>query len=693
MSSAQDFLVEIGTEELPPKALKSLSEAFAQSLASQFTELHLGFEDMDVFASPRRLAVRVNQLTTAQPDIDIERRGPAKQAAFDGEGKPTKALEGFLRSCNATPDQLTTLETDKGAWMVFRSKQPGKQAVELLPDTVRKALDALPIPKRMRWGSSRTEFVRPVHWIVMMLGEQVIPCEILGLPAGQTSRGHRFHANVDIKINHPDFYETLLREKGYVIANFAERSDIIRQAVLEQAASVNGQALIDEDLLEEVTALNEWPVPLMGRFEERFLEVPAEALISTMKGNQKYFPVVDAQQKLMPYFITIANIESSDPQQVVAGNERVVRPRLSDAAFFFETDRKISLADRLDRLKPIVFQNQLGSLYDKSQRVARLAGLIAKAIGGEPQLAERAGQLSKTDLVTNMVSEFPELQGVMGRYYALHDQEPQEVAVAQFEQYLPRFSGDELPRTKTGCALAIADRIDSLVGLFGIDQPPSGTKDPFALRRASLGVLRIIVERELPLDLAEVLKWAHKGYQQLPAANVETKVLDYMLERFRAWYEEEGIPAEVFQAVHARRPTRPVDFHQRVQAVRAFNALPDAEALAAANKRVSNILSKHQATDVALQFHPERLTEAAEKALAELIVAKETEVQPLFEARQYGEGLARLAELRGAVDQFFDQVMVMAEDEALRNNRIALLSRLRQLFLQVADISYLQGRS
>lgn len=693
MSSAQDFLVEIGTEELPPKALKSLSEAFAQSLASQFTELHLGFEDMDVFASPRRLAVRVNQLTTAQPDIDIERRGPAKQAAFDAEGKPTKALEGFMRSCNATLDQLTTLETDKGAWMVFRSKQPGKQAVDLLPETVRKALDALPIPKRMRWGSSRTEFVRPVHWIVMMLGEQVIPCEILGLPAGQTTRGHRFHANVEITINHPDFYETLLREKGYVIASFAERSDIIRQAVLEQAASVNGQALIDEELLEEVTALNEWPVPLMGRFEERFLEVPAEALISTMKGNQKYFPVVDAQQKLMPYFITISNIESKDPQQVIAGNERVVRPRLADAAFFFETDRKTKLADRLDQLKPIVFQNQLGSLYDKSQRIARLAGLIAKAIGGEAQLAERAGLLSKTDLVTNMVSEFPELQGVMGRYYAQHDNEPEEVAVAQFEQYLPRFSGDELPRTKTGCAVAIADRVDSLVGLFGIDQPPSGTKDPFALRRASLGVLRIIVERELPLDLAEVLKWAHEGYAQLPAANVETKVLDYMLERFRAWYEEEGIPAEVFQAVHARRPTRPVDFHQRVQAVRAFSELPDAEALAAANKRVSNILSKQHATDIALQFHPERLVEEAEKALAEMIATKEKEVLPLFEARKYGEGLARLAELREAVDRFFDQVMVMAEDEDLRNNRIALLSRLRHLFLQVADISFLQGRS
>lgn len=692
MSTAQDFLVEIGTEELPPKALKSLSEAFAQGLASQLTELHLGFEDLDVFASPRRLAVRVNQLTTAQPDIDIERRGPAKQAAYDAEGKPTKALEGFLRSCNATPEQLSVLETDKGAWVVFRSKQPGKQAAELLPEVVRKALDALPIPKRMRWGSRRTEFVRPVHWVVMLLGEQVIPCEILGISAGRQSRGHRFHANEAITIGHPDHYETLLREKGRVIVSFAERMDNIRQGVEELARSVDGTPLIDQDLLEEVAALNEWPVPLMGRFEERFLEVPAEALISTMKGNQKYFPVVDAQGRLKPYFITLANIESRDPQQVIAGNERVVRPRLADAAFFYETDKKSRLADRVEALKPIVFQNQLGSLYDKSQRVAKLAARIAEAIGGDARLAQRAGELSKTDLVTSMVSEFPELQGIMGRYYARHDDEADEVAMALFEQYLPRFAGDELPQTRTGCAVALADRIDSLVGLFGINQPPSGTKDPFALRRAALGVLRIIVERDLPLDLAELIDWAQAQYPALPAGNVRDQVLDYVLERFRAWYEEEGIPAEIFLAVQARRPTRPVDFHLRVKAVHAFGQLPEAQALAAANKRVSNILNKEHATDLVSHVNEALLREEAERTLAEAISLKEKEVLPLFQKQDYSAGLKRLAELREPVDRFFDQVMVMAEDAAIRANRIALLSRLRELFLRVADISLLQQR-
>ncbi len=692
MSTAQDFLVEIGTEELPPKALKSLSQAFADGLTGQLAELRISHGEVGLFATPRRLAVRIRDLATAQPDVEIERRGPAVNAAYDAEGRPTKALDGFLRSCNATVEQLQTQETDKGAWVVYRSMQAGKATRELLAALVQKALDNLPIPKRMRWGSRRIEFVRPVHWVVMLLGEELVEGEVLGITAGRDSRGHRFHANHSISIGQPDFYETLLREKGLVIASFAERRDNIRQGVIEQARSVQGQALIDEDLLDEVAALNEWPVPLMGRFEERFLQVPAEALISTMKGNQKYFPVVDGQGRLMPYFITLANIESRDPQQVIAGNERVVRPRLADAAFFFETDKKQSLAERVEALKPIVFQNQLGSLHDKSLRAARLAAKIADAIGGSPKDAQRAGELGKTDLITNMVNEFPELQGVMGRYYAQHDGEPAEVASALYEQYLPRFAGDALPQTLTGCALAIADRMDSLVGLFGINQPPSGTKDPFALRRAALGVLRIIVERDLPLDLTTLAQWALEGYDSLPATEVSDKVLDYMLERFRAWYDDEGISAEVFHAVHARRPTRPVDFHQRVRAVAAFSQLPEAQALAAANKRVSNILDKQAGSNATAQVDPSLLSDPAERALAELIERQEQSAAPLFAQGQYEQGLAQLASLREPVDCFFDQVMVMADDEAVRRNRIALLSRLRQLFLQVADISLLQTK-
>ncbi len=688
--ATQDFLVELGTEELPPKALKPLSDAFTRGISQGLTDAGIAFGAVETFAAPRRLAVRVRDLADAQPDKPVEKRGPAVKAAFDDAGNPTRALTGFATSLGVTPDQLDTMETDKGAWVVYRTVEQGKPTVELMPELVEQSLAALPIPKRMRWGAHRTEFVRPVHWVVLLYGNKVIDSPIMGLTPGNKTRGHRFHCPKTLIVPTPDDYEVVLKQEGFVLADFAERREQIRAGVAELAErEAGGKAVIDADLLDEVTALNEWPVPLMGRFEDRFLEVPAEALISSMKEHQKYFHVVAADGEMLPLFITVANIDSKDPAQVISGNEKVIRPRLSDAAFFYETDRKSRLEDRIDRLKPIVFQEKLGSLYDKSVRVAALASKIADAIGSDPALAERAAMLAKTDLVTEMVLEFTDLQGIMGQYYASHDGEAADVAKALNEQYMPRFAGDDLPTTLTGCAIAIADRLDSLVGLFGINQPPSGTRDPFALRRASLGVLRIIIERELPLDLQTCCEWAAKNFTVLTESDTAATVVDYMLERFRAHYEELGIGAEVYLAVHARRPTRPLDFDRRVKAVEAFRQLPEAQALAGANKRVSNILTKQGGDDIGESVDTGLLQDAAEKALAEQVAHQAEQVLPLFEQGDYASALRSLASLREPVDNFFDQVMVMAEDDATRNNRLALLNRLRNLFLRVADISLL----
>jgi len=688
--ATQDFLIELGTEELPPKALKPLSDAFTQGISKGLEDAGIDFGRVEAFAAPRRLAVRIRDLADAQPDKPVEKRGPAVKAAFDDAGNPTRALTGFATSLGVTPDQLDTLETDKGAWVVYRTVEQGRPTVELLPELVEQSLAALPIPKRMRWGAHRTEFVRPVHWAVMLFGNKVIDTPIMGLTPGNKTRGHRFHCPKPLIVPTPGDYEVVLRQEGYVIADFAERRNQIRAGVAELAESeAGGKAVIDEELLDEVTALNEWPVPLMGRFEDRFLEVPAEALISSMKEHQKYFHVVNADGGMMPLFITVANIDSKDPSQVISGNEKVIRPRLSDAAFFYETDRKSRLEDRIERLKPIVFQEKLGSIYDKSVRVAALANKIADAIGSDPALAERAAMLAKTDLVTEMVLEFTDLQGIMGQYYAAHDGEADDVAKALNEQYMPRFAGDDLPTTLTGCAVAIADRLDSLVGLFGINQPPSGTRDPFALRRASLGVLRIIIERELPLDLQTCCEWAAENFTVLTEQNTAATVVDYMLERFRAHYDELGIGAEVYLAVHARRPTRPLDFDRRVKAVEAFRQLPEAQALAGANKRVSNILTKQGGDSVGEVVDISLLQDDAERTLAAQVQQQSEQVLPLFEQGDYASALRSLASLREPVDRFFDEVMVMADDDDTRNNRLALLNRLRNLFLRVADISLL----
>lgn len=692
MSETSDFLLELGTEELPPKALQPLSAALLAGIKEGLAEAGLGFAIAKAYASPRRLAVVITALQTRQADRQVERRGPAVTAGFDEQGNPTKALQGFARSCGVDVNALQTVETDKGAWLVYRELQTGQAASALLPEIVKQALAALPIAKRMRWGALDEEFVRPVHWLILLLGEEVVPASLLGVQADRLSYGHRFHHPQAIRIDSPQGYAEQLLTEGRVMVDFTERRETIRGQVNELASQMDGQALIDEDLLDEVTGLVEWPVALSGKFEERFLALPAQALISSMQGHQKYFPLADAAGKLLPYFITVCNIESRDPAQVIAGNERVILPRLSDAAFFWDTDRKRPLAERQQQLKTIVFQNQLGTVFDKSQRVASLAGFIADRIGGEVALTERAAQLAKCDLVTEMVGEFPELQGIMGCFYARLDGEPEALAVAIDEQYLPRFAGDVLPQGKAGQALSLAEKIDTLCGLFGIGQPPSGAKDPFALRRAALGVLRIIIENELDLDLVELLQHSVQSYdQQLTEPETVALVMQYLFDRLRGYAADAGYHGDVFEAVLALQPTRPLDFMQRMQAVSTFRSLEQAEALAAGNKRIDNILRKNGAYEANHQLMPALLTEPAEQQLAAALEQVTADVVPLMQQSDYTGVLRRLADMRDSIDAFFDQVMVMADDEAVRHNRLALLNQTRTLFLGVADISRLQS--
>ena len=687
--TTQNFLVEIGTEELPPKALKTLATSFADNVEAELNQAGLTFDKIEWFAAPRRLAVKVLNLATQQPSKEIEKRGPAVSAAFDAEGKPTKAAEGWARGCGITVDQAERIATDKGEWLVHRAKIEGQPTKNLLNDIVANALAKLPIPKPMRWADKTVQFIRPVHTVTMLLGDELIEGEILGVASARTIRGHRFLGEKEFEIQHADQYPQLLREKGSVVADFNERKAEILAKSQAKATALGGVADIEESLLEEVTSLVEYPNVLAAKFEERFLAVPAEALVYTMKGDQKYFPIYDKDGKLLPHFIFVSNINPEDPTAIIEGNEKVVRPRLTDAEFFFKTDLKQKLVDRLPRLETVLFQQQLGTLKDKTDRIEQLAGEIAKQIGADEAKAKRAGLLSKCDLMTNMVFEFTDTQGVMGMHYARHDGEDEEVAVALNEQYMPRFAGDELPKSLVASAVALADKFDTLTGIFGIGQAPKGSADPFALRRAALGALRIIVEKNLPLDLEDLVKKSAALFgDKLTNQNVVADVVDFMLGRFRAWYQDEGIAVDVIQAVLARRPTRPADFDARVRAVSHFCTLDSAEALAAANKRVSNILAK---ADAAIgEINLTACVEPAEKALAEAVLALRTEVKPLIAKGDYTTVLDKLANLRAPVDNFFDNVMVNAEDPALRQNRLAILNTLQDLFLQVADISVLQ---
>ena len=687
--TTQNFLVEIGTEELPPKALKTLATSFADNVEAELNQAGLTFDKIEWFAAPRRLAVKVLNLATQQPSKEIEKRGPAVSAAFDAEGKPTKAAEGWARGCGITVEQAERIATDKGEWLVHRAKIEGQPTKNLLNDIVANALAKLPIPKPMRWADKTVQFIRPVHTVTMLLGDELIEGEILGVASARTIRGHRFLGEKEFEIQHADQYPQLLREKGSVVADFNERKAEILAKSQAKATALGGVADIEEGLLEEVTSLVEYPNVLAAKFEERFLAVPAEALVYTMKGDQKYFPIYDKDGKLLPHFIFVSNINPEDPTAIIEGNEKVVRPRLTDAEFFFKTDLKQKLVDRLPRLETVLFQQQLGTLKDKTDRIEQLAGEIAKQIGADEAKAKRAGLLSKCDLMTNMVFEFTDTQGVMGMHYARHDGEDEEVAVALNEQYMPRFAGDELPKSLVASAVALADKFDTLTGIFGIGQAPKGSADPFALRRAALGALRIIVEKNLPLDLEDLVKKSAALFgDKLTNQNVVSDVVDFMLGRFRAWYQDEGIAVDVIQAVLARRPTRPADFDARVRAVSHFRTLDSAEALAAANKRVSNILAK---ADAAIgEINLTACVEPAEKALAEAVLALRTEVQPLIAQSDYTAVLDKLANLRAPVDSFFDNVMVNSEDPVLRQNRLAILNTLQDLFLQVADISVLQ---
>jgi glycyl-tRNA synthetase beta chain len=691
MSERRDLLIEIGTEELPPKALRRLSLAFADAMHTEFNAAGLRAETIQAYAAPRRLALLIKALAVAQADRENMRRGPALAAAFDDEGCPTQAAIGFAGSCGVEVEALDRLETQKGSWLAFRVLEKGQATANLIPEMIRKALAALPIPKRMRWGNRDDEFVRPVHWVVLLFGDEVIDAEILGVRTGRTTHGHRFHHPAPIYLAEPEAYLPLLETEGHVLADYNSRREAIRAQVIEQARALGGEALIDENLLDEVTALVEWPVAMSGEFDSEFLQVPSEALISSMQDHQKYFPVIDKYGKLLAHFITVANLVSKDPAQIKAGNERVIRPRLADAAFFWNQDRKQTLAQRAEGLRSMVFQHRLGSLFDKQERVARLAGRIAVLVGADPALVERAARLCKCDLLTSMVYEFPELQGVMGRYYALHDGEPAAIADAIAQHYLPRFAGDELPAAGTAQALALADRLDSLIGIFAIGQQPSGDKDPFALRRAALGVIRLCVEKALDVDLHELLKAAAATFDnELHSDSAVESVFTYIMDRLRGYYHDQGVSIDLIDAVLATGVRRLLDIDQRIKACQAFRQLPEAESLAAANKRISNILKKTEQT-IPQHVDPARLTDAAEMQLADELEKMNAAVVPLLDAGDYTSALTRLAGLRNSVDAFFDQVMVMVDDEALRANRLALLKNLSALFLRVADLSRLQS--
>jgi glycyl-tRNA synthetase beta chain len=718
-SEKRDFLVEIGTEELPPKALRLLEQAFAGDLASGLVKAGLRHGEVKSFATPRRLAVLIRRLAAHQPDQKIERRGPPANAAFDAEGLPTRAAQAFAASCKTSVEELQRREDGKGTFLYYVGIKPGAPAVELLPGLVQSALDALPIPRRMRWGAGEAQFVRPVHWIAMLYGKEVVPATLLDTPTGNETRGHRFHAPKPLRLSSPSVYERALRERGYVVADFQARRSLVRERVAALAAGLGGRPLMSEALLDEVTALVEWPVPLAGRFEERFLSLPREVLISTLEDHQRYFPVEDADGRLLPRFIAVANIESRDPAKVVAGNERVVRPRLADAAFFWEQDRKTALVARAEALARVTFQAKLGSLGDKAQRVGSLAAEVAEARGQSAPRARRAAELCKCDLLTAMVGEFPELQGIMGTYYALADGEEREIATAIREHYQPRAAGDELPATDTGTTLALADKLDTLAGIFAIGEKPTGTKDPFGLRRAAIGIIRIALEKRLDLDFARLLdravtlvradigKSAAAAAKPAPTFASETvaaEVYDYVLERLRAYYLEsaEGasgvgtaapapsITTEMFDAVLATRPTSPLDFDVRLKALSRFLTLPEASSLTAANKRVANILRK-AGESAPPKVDAVALQAPAERALFEAMRERRDGVSAATAGKDYASALSLLAQLRPMVDAFFDQVMVMDDDPKLRANRLALLAQMRELFAGVADLSRLPG--
>jgi len=692
--SKRDFLFELGTEELPPRSLFTLAQALCDGILAGLNAASIRHGEAQWFATPRRLAVRIAAVADHQPDQEIKRLGPAVSSAYDADGQPTRAALGFAASCGVGVDALGRAEGPKGSVLSFVTTRKGEAASALLPGIVTDALAGLPIARRMRWGAGVQEFVRPVHWAVMLLGSRIVEGEILGVRTGRRTRGHRFHAPQEISLSSPARYVEVLLRKGWVMVDVAQRREHIRSEVAEIAQRLGGRAVIDDALLDEVTALVEWPVPLAGRFDERYLALPQEVPIATMQDHQRYFPVRDMQGRLMNHFITVANIRSRDPDKVRDGNERVVRPRLADAAFFWESDRRERLEQRREALKAVTFQAKLGSVYDKSERVAALASRIAASLDADVELAQRAALLGKCDLLTAMVGEFPELQGLMGKYYAQHDGELPEVCDAIEEQYWPRFAGDRVPATRTGQVLSIADKLDTIAGIFCIGQKPTGTRDPFGLRRAALGILRTLLERRLDLDLRQLIDTAIALQPVDAPPDTGEEIWNYMMERLRASYLEadsgRSITTEMFDAVLGSNPHSPMDMDVRLRALEDFLALPQAASLASANKRIANILRKAP-DDISGAVDTVRLEDPAERQLFDHVVSMERAVNPLFSRREYTQALTLLASLREDVDRFFDAVMVMAEDPDVRANRLGLLVRLRGLFLQVADLSRLPG--
>jgi len=689
VTEPQDLLFELGCEELPPKNLFTLSNALLSNILKGLDDAGLSYQDSKAYATPRRLAVLIKGLNSSQDDKIVEKRGPAVKAAFAEDGSPSRAALGFAKSCGAEFDTLERMKTNKGEWLIFKQAVKGKASTELVPDIINKSIFTLPIAKKMRWGNSTIEFVRPVHWAVLLYGENVIETEILGLKTSNQSRGHRFHAPEYFTINSPDVYVSTLKEQGQVIVDFAERKQIIRDAANESAKKVGGFAYIEVDLLDEITSLNEQPVPVMGNFDERFLNLPKEVLITTMQSNQKYFPVVNDKGDLLAHFITFSNIKSTRPESIQSGNERVILPRLADAEFFWNQDRKQPLSARVEKLETIVFQQKLGTLADKTTRLQTLSTYIANEINADKELANRAALLAKTDLITDMVGEFASLQGIMGRYYALADGEDAEVAQALEEQYFPKQSGTATPSSTTGQILSLADKVDTLTGIFSVGLIPTGDKDPYGLRRASLGILRIIIENKLSLNIVELISIALRQYShEFNTTKTQQLVTNFVFERLKGYCLEQDFKADEFEAVISIKPAQPLDFIKRLQAVKSFRKLPEAESLAAANKRIGNILKK--AETVPTEIIGE-LVEPQEKQLLELAQKSATTIEPLLEKSNYEAALSELAQLKEPVDNFFDNVMVNCEDLRLRANRLALLNLLSQQFLQIADISKLQS--
>ncbi len=687
--TTETLLIELGTEELPPKSLKTLATTFFEQIKLQLDTAKLSYSDIQWFATPRRLAVKVEGLVASQADKAIEKRGPAVNVAFDADGNPSRAAEGWARSNGITVADAERLVTDKGEWLLHKTVETGKHIEQLIPDMVNQAVSKLPVPKPMRWGTGRTQFIRPVHTLTMLYGDQIIAGETLNVAANNLVTGHRFHHHGLVAINHADNYESILRE-AHVVVDYQERKQTILEQINVAAKELGGVALPDEELLDEVTSIVEWPVVLVGSFDEDFLNVPAEPLIYSMKDHQKYFPVTDTEGNLLNKFIFVSNIASKDPSQVIKGNEKVIRPRLADAEFFFKTDKKQSLESRLSSLESVLFQKQLGTVKAKSERIASLSEFVAEKIGDDKALAYRAGLLSKTDLLSDMVLEFPQVQGTMGKYYAQHDGEPEAVAQALEDQYRPRYAGDALPEQTIGCAVAIADKIDSLVGIFGINQPPKGDKDPFALRRAAIGLIRIIIEKQLNLDIAELIAKSVELYQdKLSNQNVEQQVIEFVLGRYRAYYQDQNIAIDVILAVLANAPSAPLDFDKRIHAVAHFKTLEESATLAAANKRVGNILVKFKG-ELFTEFNVTLATEYAEKELASIFSDVKVKVLPLMANKDYQSALTELATLKQPIDNFFDNVMVMADDEQVKTNRLTLLSEIRNSFFAIADISLLQ---